>query len=270
MKQLLLALLTITVGHAFAHINAKVYHKEVDDGFIIYARNNEPCAVSVMVSLKLMNMEAEEGKKKVYLVEPLQTDVILTKVFIKERGKSYSMSYNCLINFGDHNLETYDSTYEYQLPFEKGSSYTIHQGYNGSFSHQDKKAVDFTMPEGTKITAIREGVVVKVVENNKKGCDKPKCIDFANYIIVQHPDGTFAEYSHLKKNGALVHVGEYVSQGQVIAQSGNTGWSTGPHLHLEVFLQRMTRRETIKTKFLVGDGQSADYLNEKETYERNY
>ena len=58
---------------------------------------------------------------------------------------------------------------------------------------------------------------------------------FANFVVILHSDGTTGEYYHLMQNGAIVSVGETVSQGQKIAYSGNTGHTTMPHLHFAVY-----------------------------------
>ena len=126
------------------------------------------------------------------------------------------------------------------------------------------------MPIGTKITAIRGGIVVKVVETNNKNCGKEVCKKYNNLIVIYHSDGTFAEYTHIKQNGSVVEVGDKIIKGQLIGYSGNVGWSTGPHLHLLVFLQRLNKRTTLKTKFLIGNGERKVYLKEKNEYSRNY
>ena len=126
------------------------------------------------------------------------------------------------------------------------------------------------MPIGTELMAVREGVVVKVIDKNSKNCGKEECKKYNNLIIIYHPDGTFAEYTHIKQNGSKVKVGDKVSKGQLIGYSGNIGWSTGPHLHLVVFNQNLKNRKTLKTKFKIGDGSIIEYLAEKEEYSRNY
>ena len=57
----------------------------------------------------------------------------------------------------------------------------------------------------------------------------------ANYVIIKHDDGTFAEYMHIQPKGALVSLGSKVTEGQPIARSGKTGWSSTPHIHFAVF-----------------------------------
>ncbi|WP_277619852.1 M23 family metallopeptidase [Chryseobacterium angstadtii] len=88
-----------------------------------------------------------------------------------------------------------------------------------------------------------------------------------------HPDGTFAQYYHLKQNGVKVNIGDQVKKGDVIGLSGNTGWSKGPHLHFVCYIPRVSEnksRETIKTLFKTGNGNKAEYLVEKKTYSKEY
>ena len=85
-----------------------------------------------------------------------------------------------------------------------------------------------------------------------------------NSILIYHDDGTFADYSHIKYKGSKVKVGDRVEKGKFIAESGNIGWSTAPHLHFSVFKQKIKGQETIKTKFKVAAKEV--YLKEKEFY----
>ncbi len=82
--------------------------------------------------------------------------------------------------------------------------------------------VDIATPTGTPIWASSGGTVVWAGWNGGYG-----------YLVsINHPDGRQTRYAHLSK--IYVSVGQYVSQGQVIAASGSTGNSTGPHLHFEM------------------------------------
>jgi len=127
-----------------------------------------------------------------------------------------------------------DTSYVYSLPFQKGKSYFLIQAYKSAFSHKGEIALDFKMKKGTRVCAARQGVVVALREDSDKGGLKPEMLSEGNYIVIQHSDGTHGNYWHLKKNGALINVGDTVQQGQVIGLSGNTGYSAFAHLHFEV------------------------------------
>ena len=145
-------------------------------------------------------------------------------------------------------LECDDSTYEdngvcrssgivwVSTPFESGFIANITQSFHGYYSHNGVMlyAVDFPVNENTTISASLPGVVIQVVEHHTGGCPSVDCVNQSNYVIIDHGDSTFGMYAHLTYNGVLVDVGDIVHQGQPIALSGNTGWSTGPHLHFEV------------------------------------
>ena len=60
-----------------------------------------------------------------------------------------------------------------------------------------------------------------------------------NEIIIKHPDNTFVSYSHIKYKGSFVKLGNKVKQGQIIGFSGNTGWSSAPHLDFTVFRKKV-------------------------------
>ena len=125
----------------------------------------------------------------------------------------------------------------YVLPFEKGRSFRVTQSYGGRLTHRDhdKYAVDFGMPEGTKVCAARDGVVVDLMESSEVGGPDKKYKDEANFVSIAHDDGTIGEYLHLKRDGVLVDIGDKVEAGQPIALSGNTGYSTVPHVHFGVY-----------------------------------
>ena len=126
----------------------------------------------------------------------------------------------------------------YVLPWEIGKTFKVGQGNctNGSHSlGQVQYAYDIDMPIGTNVVAMRSGIVVKIIENFKDlETGTVGAIDEANVINIKHTDGTEAQYVHLTYNGALKNEGDNVTQGEIIGLSGNTGKSTGPHLHFHV------------------------------------
>ena len=159
-----------------------------------------------------------------------------------------------------------DSSYIYALPYEEGKSYRLVQGYFGPFSHKERAALDFKMKEGTRITAAREGVVVRVKEDGDKGGWNRKYRKDGNNIVIQHPDGSRAGYWHLQKDGALVNVGDSVKKGQVIALSGRTGYAAMPHLHFLVWSSRNGNWQQVPTRFQTRSGPK--YLRSWKKYRR--
>ena len=270
MKFFVINFLLFFINCSFASINAKVTYEKTENGYKILAYNSEYCPVSVKIEFKITNLKLNDLNNSIYVIPPQSKDLELTFLEIINSKKAYSISYSMLFNYGDATLKMVESTYKYNLPFKKNSSFEIPQGYNGKFSHQNQNAIDFNMPENTEIYPVREGIVVFVQQENSKTCQTKDCSKFNNYITVYHEDGTFSEYHHIKKNGALVKVGDFIKKNQVIAYSGNVGWSRGAHLHLVIFKQEIDKRVTLKTKFLTGDGKTAEYLQEKKTYLRNY
>lgn len=134
-----------------------------------------------------------------------------------------------------------------QPPF--GASGSRNNSTHVSTDPANKYAVDFTMPVGTGVFAMRDGVVVAVEESHPDlpvgadGQTSPPPTDAdrdkANIVRVRHADGTFAQYVHLKQNGVDVAVGDAVTAGTTkLGDSGNSGHSTGPHLHVVVFKLR--------------------------------
>ncbi len=157
-------------------------------------------------------------------------------------------NYEFRLFYGVSSIKKYDTLYNYNLPFLKGKRYKILQGQNTNFTHKgsfSKYAIDFKMNVGQTVCAIRDGVVVNVKEDSDTGGKNEKYFEDANYIIIAHKDGTFSQYVHLKKNGAIVKKGDSVQKGQAIGKSGNTGMSTQPHLHFAVYKPTKNGLESI-------------------------
>jgi murein DD-endopeptidase MepM/ murein hydrolase activator NlpD len=147
-----------------------------------------------------------------------------------------------------------DTSYIYALPYEEGKRFRVIQGYFSHYSHKERAALDFNMKCGTKIAAAREGVVVRVKEDGDRGGWNKKYRKYGNNIVIQHADGSRAGYWHLKKDGALVNVGDTVKKGQVIALSGKTGYAALPHLHFLVWKNSGDGWQQIATRFQTAKG----------------
>ncbi len=147
-----------------------------------------------------------------------------------------------------------DTSYIYQLPFKNKTGKLIVQGYFSSFSHRNRAALDFNMKRGTSIFAARGGVVVRVKEDGNKGGWNRKYRPVGNMIVIQHNDGSRAGYWHLQYNGASVHIGDTVQQGQEIALSGKTGYTLFPHLHFLVWNFSNGNWHQVATRFQTSKG----------------
>ncbi|MFH9609842.1 M23 family metallopeptidase [Streptomyces sp. NPDC017448] len=86
---------------------------------------------------------------------------------------------------------------------------------------------DFAVPVGTDVTAAHTGTVVKAGPNGAG--DGPA---YGNAVVIKHSNGKYSQYAHLSQ--VNVKIGQHVKTGQKIALSGNTGNSSGPHLHFEI------------------------------------
>lgn len=143
-----------------------------------------------------------------------------------------AMRYSPKLRHGVGDPRVVPSGYRYALPWQ-GGPFRLTQGANGRYSHFTPKgryAVDIAMPEGTPITAARAGRVVKI-ENSQTGQGSNPS---GNFVRVLHEDSTMSVYLHLMRGSVQVQEGQEVQQGQRLALSGNTGNSTGPHLHFVV------------------------------------
>lgn len=167
----------------------------------------------------------------------------------------------------------HDDAYVYRLPYGEGESFPIIQGYGSKLSHRgaERFTVDFGMPMGTVVHAAREGVVALVEDTHDLGCAREECGDQANFVVLLHSDGTTGEYFHLERGSALVRAGERVERGQALARSGNTGFSTTPHLHFGVYRTgRDGHTDSLAVRFATRSGvvtaprSGARYLNSAE------
>lgn len=277
MKKTLAASLLLQFTTLFSQKNIKIYHEKKGDTLTIYADNQEIYPMSFVFSgvPEVENMKIPVPFKITQVLPAKSMKNKITYFIVDDKTKGWKVKKipNYMMYIGNVTLKNYDKDYQYDLPFKKGKSFNIYQGYNGNFSHQNENSLDFSMPEGTEIVAAREGVVTDFVNHNNRGCPTRNCIDQANYITILHPDGTFAQYYHLKQNGVKVNIGDQVEKGDVIGLSGNTGWSKGPHLHFVCYLPRVENdkyRETLKTLFRIGNGTKKEYLVEKKTYSKEY
>jgi len=144
-------------------------------------------------------------------------------------------------------------------PFSPAEQYPVSQGFQGAKTHtspDSEYAIDIAMPVGTAIQAVRSGTVMDVEEDfNNGGTNIEKFGDKANHVRILHEDGTMALYAHLDLASVSVRPGARVRAGQQIARSGNTGFSSGPHLHLAIQQNTGMKLISLPFRFQTAEGE---------------
>jgi len=159
--------------------------------------------------------------------------------------------------FGDPNAQHAPAD-GYRPPFAAGRQFMVNQAFPDAVTHvtpDSRYAIDLSMPEHTDIYAARGGIVVEVAHSNfRGGADFGKYGADANIVRIMHDDGSFAIYAHLSWDSIRVRPGDRVERGEYIAASGNTGFSTGPHLHFVVVRNEGLRSVSVPVVFSDGRG----------------
>ncbi|WP_299113552.1 M23 family metallopeptidase [uncultured Winogradskyella sp.] len=246
--------------------------EKFEGGTKLMANNDNWLPITFVLDYHPENLKADK-LNGTYVVVPPRTknyEVVRFDKIDKSKGWKFKKG-NTRTYLGDLTDTEYDENYIYDLPFETNKSFKIGQGYNGNISHQNKFALDFDMPVNTKVLACRDGIVVQVVKKNSKRCNEPKCAEFNNLVKILHDDGTIMQYLHFRQNGVRVRLGQKVSKGQLIGLSGNVGWSTAPHLHVDLYLtDKNNKYKTLRTKFKINKNDIVDELNKGQTYLKGY
>lgn len=162
----------------------------------------------------------------------MRTCILLLFIFLQ--STSFSQLTDQEIRYRKEGHYKPDTSFIYHLPYKEGRRFLFIQGANSGFSHQHELSFDFKMKMHSGVYAARSGVVVAVKEDSDKGGLKPEFLSEGNHIIIRHIDGSEAQYWHLSFNGAIVNIGDTVTEGQLIGYSGNTGYTAFPHLHFQV------------------------------------
>jgi murein DD-endopeptidase MepM/ murein hydrolase activator NlpD len=140
----------------------------------------------------------------------------------------------------------------YRAPFAAARAFEVTQAPPDAITHRDagsRHAIDIAMPVGTAVHAARDGLVINVAHKFFRGGTTPEVRDEANFVQVLHDDGTTAVYAHLQLDTVRVRPGQRVSRGEYIASSGDTGFSSGPHLHFVVLRNAGLRSESVPVTF---------------------
>lgn len=199
-------------------------------GETLLVRNDLYAPVDVELKFEGVQNAVGVPDKPIRWVLPPRSQIRLAT--IAPRDPSQPLRYKPKLRHALGDPRLLPKPYRYPLPW-RGGPFRLTQGANGKYSHFTPKgryAVDIAMPEGTPIVAARGGTVVRV-ENEQSGRGNNPS---GNFVRILHDDGTMGVYLHLMKGSVTVREGQRVTAGNPIARSGNTGNSTGPHLHFVV------------------------------------
>ena len=190
-----------------------------------------------------------------WVLEPRsRTNLVSLGILPSAAQPSIGYRYEFLV--GDPDAQ-HRPTQPYRVPYAIASDYVVSQAYPDVVTHNtldSRYAVDFAMPVGTDIFAARGGIVFDMVAGNfEGGTNANRHMSLANVVRILHDDGTYAIYAHLNWNSIRVRVGERVERGEYIADSGNTGFTSGPHLHFVVVQNTGMSMRSVPVEFAGAD-----------------
>jgi len=200
----------------------------------------------------LKGMSYPHPDQELRWVLPPRSETILLDLPVIDTVAAPDPQYTTLYTLGSP-AASHQPASLYRVPYAIANKYAVTQAYPNVSTHDTLDAyhaVDIAMPVGTNIFAARGGIVFDVADTNfRGGLDRERDGPGANIIRVLHDDGTYAIYAHLNWNTIRVRPGDRVQRGEYIADSGNTGFSSGPHLHFVVIRNSGMKPESVPLRF---------------------
>jgi murein DD-endopeptidase MepM/ murein hydrolase activator NlpD len=239
----------ITLTHEHEALHVSVERADTDATTQLIGVNECLCVVTLRVSIEQSDFAAiSRGHAYQASLEPGARQALVSAPRVSGEGR---LRYSYTVALGSPKA-VHSPMRPYRAPFAVGETFTVTQAYPTRITHvtpDSAYAIDFALPDGTPVYAAREGTVINVRHDSFRGAPLPAMLDQANLIEILHDDGTIGVYGHLHWDSIRVHIGQRVARGEYIANSGNTGFTTGPHLHFAVWRNAGTADASIPVQF---------------------
>ena len=226
---------TFALGHESSTLHVSVDRSDEAESTLLVAVNDCLCVVTFQVSVVQSDLaDIPDGTNYRATLEPGTRQTLARAAGAGAAKATLRYLWEAALGSPD---AVHKPARPYRVPFGIGSTYMISQAYPSRITHttdESQYAVDIALPDGTPIYAAREGTVINARHDSFRGAIDAVMLDQANVVAILHDDGTIALYAHLHWDSIRVRIGAHVVRGQYIADSGNTGFTSGPHLHFAV------------------------------------
>ena len=235
-----------------------VAHRFADGRLQLAATNDYHAPVELILGIEdLQNAERPDPLQSLRWVLAAKSETELMSLGATASAGTPKIVYRYTWLAGDPATE-HAPDRPYRAPFAVARAFPVSQAFPNTVTHtgaDSRHAVDIVMPVGTGVYAARGGTVFEVTGTNFRGGLHPeRDAAAANLVRILHEDGTYGEYAHLNWNSIRVKPGDIVRRGEYIADSGNTGFSSGPHLHFAVIRNIGMRVESVPVVFEGANG----------------
>jgi len=245
------------IERRFVPPEVNLLQRSMRNGIALFAQNTYYAPIQIAFRLKPIENVSADTPRTGLTVVPARSEQEL--VVVGKAVEQVELRFDSEFEYlpGEPGVE-HRPEQPYRLPYALSSEVRVSQAFPDMTTHTDpasQHAVDFVMPIGTDVFAARDGIVIEVASDffesgTNVAVDGPR----ANVVRILHDDGTMALYVHLNWNTIRVVPGQRVQRGEYLADSGNTGFSTGPHLHFVVQRNRGGSLESLPLQFVGPNG----------------